>query len=159
MPVGAAQELGANHRAINLNEEFILSSSWTFAETTTGAVGAHTLFSVTGDVFVNLFGICKTNMAGSGSVTGEVGISGSTASIIDQIGNLQSVTANQAIMHTDQQNGSPTVRYAFEGQSAIPEGDIILTIGSLAITAGAIDWYCLWRPISADGNIVAVTPA
>ncbi len=159
MPSGAAQELSDNHRAIGFNEHFILSSSWTFVEGTTGAVGAHTLFSVTGDVFVNLFGICKTNMGSGGTATGEVGITGNTAGIIDQVGNLQNVTADQAIMHTDQQSGSPVVRYSFEGQSAIPEGDIILTIGSLAITAGAIDWYCLWRPISADGNIVAVTPA
>jgi hypothetical protein len=33
--------------------------------------------------------------------------------------------------------------------------DIIETIGATAITAGQLTYYCLWFPISEDGNVVA----
>jgi len=33
--------------------------------------------------------------------------------------------------------------------------DAILTIATADLTAGDIDFYALWRPLSADGNVVA----
>jgi hypothetical protein len=33
--------------------------------------------------------------------------------------------------------------------------DIALTIAGATLTAGIIDFYCLWRPLSADGLVVA----
>jgi hypothetical protein len=32
--------------------------------------------------------------------------------------------------------------------------DIILTIATADITAGALTFHCLWYPLSADGNVV-----
>jgi len=33
--------------------------------------------------------------------------------------------------------------------------DIIETIGAADITAGALTYYCFWRPLSDDGLVVA----
>ncbi len=157
MPIGAAHRTDDNGRTISSNEGFILNSKWTFVTGTTGATGAHTLFNVTGDVLVNVFGICKTDL--TGTATFEVGISGATAGIIDQVANATTIDANESIMHTDQQTSSPTVRFAYSGFAPLPEQDIILTIASTAITAGVIDFYCLWRPLSTDGLVAVTTPA
>ena len=160
MPSGAAQRIDDNGRTLRYNEDYILSSTWTFVAGTTGAIGTHTLFTVTGDVIVSLFGICKTNIDAGGTCTADVGIAGDTAGIIDRIGNFQNVAADETAMHTDQQTSSPTVRFAFAGAAPVADSeDIILTIGSEAVTAGVMTFYCLWRPLSSDGDIKVVTPA
>ena len=33
---------------------------------------------------------------------------------------------------------------------------VIFTIAGEALTAGIIDFYCLWTPLSATGNVAAV---
>jgi hypothetical protein len=60
----------------------IASKSITYAALTTGAVGATDLFTVTGTVALQIFGVCSVNLAGSGTI--EVGIAGSTAGLIAQ---------------------------------------------------------------------------
>ena len=74
MSTSAAQQIDANRRTINSNEAMLLSSKWTFVENATGDQAAHTLFTVTGDVVVSVWGQCKTNIAGAG--TAESGRSG-----------------------------------------------------------------------------------
>jgi hypothetical protein len=150
----AAMDQDANFRTIYSNEAFKLESTWTFVETTTGAVDTHTLFTVTGNCLVNVFGICDTNLAGA--ATFEVGVAGNTAGLIAQIADATAIDDGDIIV-----DATPAV-----GVEALPDPkilndgtDIILTIGSAAITAGVIDFYCLWRPLSADANITVTTPA
>ena len=37
--------------------------------------------------------------------------------------------------------------------------DVLLKITGATLTAGVVDWYCLWRPLSSTGNITVITPA
>lgn len=154
MSIVAAQQIDANSRTVNSNESFLLESTWTFVEGTTGATGAHTVFTVTGNVLVTIFGICDTDLAGA-TATVEVGVTGNTAGLIAQ------TTATDIDDGDIWVDATPAV-----GVEATPStfilndgADIILTVGTAAVTGGVIDFYCLWRPLSSDGNITVTTAA
>lgn len=150
----ASIDRDANRGLISGNQAFKAEqSAWTFVTATTGAVGAHTLFTVTGNCLVQVFGICDTDLTGSGTV--EVGVTGNTAALIAQ-------TTGTAIDDGEiWVDATPAV-----GVEALPStfilndgNDIILTVATNTIDAGVIDFYCLWRPLSSDGNITVATPA
>ena len=154
MGIAAPQQIDANRRTINSNEAFVNESTWTFAAATTGAVGAHTLFTVTDNCLVSVFGVCDTNLAGAGTI--EVGVTGNTAGLIAQIADAEDLDDGDNWV-----DATPEV-----GLSALPAAqilndgnDIILTIGTTAITAGVVDFYCLWRPLNSDSLIEVTTPA
>jgi hypothetical protein len=148
------QQIDANSRTINSNEALLLESTWTLATATTGATGAHTLFTVTGNVLVTVWGICDTSLTGA-TATIEVGVAGNTAALIAQ------TTA------TDLDDGDNWIDATPEvGVSAVPSAfivndgaDIILTIATAAVTAGVIDFYCTFRPLSAGADVTVTTPA
>lgn len=154
MAIAVPQQIDANFRTVNSNSAFLLTSNWTFAAATTGATGAHTLFTVTGDVLVNVFAHCTTDVTGGG--TGEVGTANNTAGLIAQ-------TTGTAIDANEWwQNGTPTLKIGADVQPAIPVGsstNIILTIGTDTLTAGVVDFYCIWRPLSSGAGITVTTPA
>lgn len=149
-----AQQRDGNYQVINSNEAFILSSTWTFTALTTGAVGVHTLFTITGDVLVNVFAHCTTSVTGSG--TGAVGTVGNTTGLI-------TTTTGSSIVATDWwQNATPTVKIGASVSPALPVGsssDIILTVGTATLTAGVVTFYCTYRPLSQNASIVVATPA
>jgi hypothetical protein len=126
------------------------SKAITYSTLTTGAVGTTTLFTVTGTVAVRVFGVCGLTLVGAATL--EVGISGATAVILAQIADATTLATDE--IYTD---ATPTTKVeALPGILIIGAGqDIIQTIGSTAITAGQLTYYCLWTPISSDGNVVA----
>lgn len=128
----------------------LVSKSITYAAATTGAVGTTTLFTVTGCVAIQVFGVCGVNIEGAATL--EVGITGATAVILAQIANATALLADELYI-----DATPTTKVdSLPGQLIIGNGqDIIQTIGSTAITAGQLTYYCLWAPISSDGNVVA----
>jgi hypothetical protein len=141
---------------ITSNEAFLLSSTWTFVENLTGNQGNHTLFTVTGDVLVNVWGHCTTNMAGSGADF-EVGVTGNTAGIIAQIADVEDLDAGDVY-----QNNTPTVGVGAALGNAMPINgglDILLKITGADVTAGVVTFYCLWRPLSETGNVEVTVPA
>ncbi len=149
-----AQDIDANFRTINSNEAIKLESTWTFSTLTTGAVGAHTVFTATGNNLITCFGVCDVDLAGAATI--ELGVAGNTAGILAQIADA-----------TNLDNGENWVDATPEvGVSALPStfilndgADIILTIGSTPVTSGAVDFYALYRPLSSDGNITVTVPA
>lgn len=154
----AAMDRDENRQVITSNKAFLAKATWTYVNTTTGAVGAHTLFTVTGDVLVTVFGCCTTNIAGAGTV--EVGVVGNTAQIIAQIADATTIDANMGISTYDVPEIATEFDLSASSVFIINNGlDIIKTIGTTALTAGVINWYCLWRPLSDDGSVVAATPA
>ena len=50
----------------------------------TGAQGTYTIFTVTGDVMVQVFGLCHVTLTSAGAPTIELGIAGNTAALIAQ---------------------------------------------------------------------------
>ncbi|MCR4329489.1 MAG: hypothetical protein NUV65_03010 [Candidatus Roizmanbacteria bacterium] len=156
MAIAAAQQIDANSRTINSNEAMLSESTWTFAAATTGAVAAHTVFTVTGNVLVSVFGVCDTTLDSGGAPTIEMGVTGNTAALIAQ-------SVGKSLADGEVWVDATMTRV---GVGAIPSmqvlndgNDIILTIASATVTAGVIDFYCLWRPLSSDGNITVTTPA
>lgn len=155
MAFTASQQIDANFRTITSNEAFLLSSEWTFANPGTGAAGNHTLFTVTGDVLITIFGKCTTNMAGAGADF-EVGVTGNTAGLIAQIADVEDLDAGDIY-----QDASPEVGTVALPSSRIIVGglDVLLKITNANITGGVVTWYALWRPISSDGSVTVTTAA
>ena len=120
--------------------------SITYVATTTGATGPTTLFTVTGVVVARVFGIVSgANLTGTGTL--EVGIAGNTASLI-----AQTTGTNLDIGHIWIDNSPATVEL-LPSASILSNTNIIQTIAGNTITAGTITYYCLWSPITTDGNV------
>ncbi len=109
-----------------------------------------TLFTVTGDVLVVIFAKCTVDLAGA-TATLEIGVTGNTAALIAQS------TATDIDAGDVWRDASPAVgAEAINGAFFISGGlDIIETAGTANITAGVLTYYCMWLPLSADGNVVA----
>lgn len=131
----------------------------TFAGGTTNAIGDYdgtgdpfTIFNVTGTVKVKLYAICTTDLAGA-NATIEIGATGATASLIAQ-STATDIDASE-IWH-DATPDSPIEADTVAPEKIIANGlDIIGNIGTANITAGVLKFYCLWKPISSDGLVVA----
>jgi hypothetical protein len=151
----ASQDRDANSQVISSNEAFKLESTWTFVAGTTGATGSHTLFTVTGNVLLTIFGVCTTNMAGSGADF-EVGVTGNTAGLIAQIADVEDLDAGDVYI-----DATPEVGVAAIPAMQVVNGglDVLLKITGTAVTGGVVTFYCLWRPLSSDGLITVTTPA
>lgn len=114
-----------------------------------GAQGATTLFTVTGIVLARTMGLCSVDLA---STTGtiESGIAGNTAVLIAQ------TTATAIDVGEFWIDATPAaLELIAVNPRIISAANIIETIATADITAGALTMYCLWRPISTDGNVVA----
>ena len=145
----------ANFRTVDSNEAYLLESTWTFVAGTTGATGAHTVFTVTGNCLVNVFAVCDSDLTSGGAATLEVGVTGNTAGLIAQ------TTATGIDDGDIWVDASPAV-----GVEALPStfivndgADIILTVGTTTVTGGVVDFYCTYRPLSAGASISVTTPA
>ncbi len=149
------QQIDDNGRTIYSNEGCFVKAPWTFLTATTGATGVHTVFTVTGDVALTIVAVCETSLAGAGTI--ELGVVGNTAAILSQIADATTFDAND--VWTDD-GDSLGVGYVNSTTLIVANGlDIIMTIGTTAITSGKVNFYCLWRPLSSTSSVVATTPA
>jgi len=156
MKFADAQDLDANFENISSNEAFKLESTWTFVASTTGAIASHTLFTVTGNVLLTVFGVVDTTLDSAGAPTIEVGVTGNTAALIAQGTAKNYADGDIYVDATDTRVGVgavPTMQIVNDGF------DVLLKITGATLTAGVVDWYCLYRPLSSDGNVVAATPS
>src|SRR3990167_8404085 len=152
----AAIDRDANRQVITSNEAFRLESTWTFAAATTGAIGSHTLFTVTDNVLISVFGVVDTTLDSAGAPTIEVGVTGNTAVLIAQGTAKNYADGDIYVDATDTRVGAGAV----PAMQIINDGlDVLLKITGATLTAGVVDWYCLWRPLSSTGNITVITPA
>lgn len=146
----------ANYRVIPDGLPFFLNKRITFIGGTVDAIGdvggtlnPFTIFTVTGDVIVQIFGVCVTNLAGA-TATLEVGIPGDTAGLIQQ------TTAENLDARGIWIDNTPGIVEAPPTSKIIAQGfDIIGSVGTADITAGVVDFYCFWRPLSQDGLVAA----
>jgi outer membrane cobalamin receptor len=121
----------------------------------TGAQAAYTIFTVTGNVYLyGIFGVCKTLLDSGGAATIELGIEGNTAALIAQ------TVATELDADEIWQDAAPTANPAavilLAHSFTVANGaDIILTIDTADLTAGEIDIYTWWLPLSTNGNVLA----
>ena len=122
-----------------------------------GTQKAYTIFTVTGDVLLQVFGICDVQPAvAAGTPTLELGVSGDINAYIAQIVNATDLIANEVWL-----DATPTLTQEILDPAAIPRTwivangqDAIMTLGGADLTAGDIDFYALWRPLSAGASVV-----
>jgi hypothetical protein len=142
--------------------------------TFTGAAGSNTwgddggtldggvIFTVTGLVTMKLIAACTTLLDSDGAATLSVGITGATA-IFLPVETATQIDAGQIWV-----NDASNVTYIDIGLESATTGnlpeyllngnDIIMTIaGGANVTAGTLDFYALWKPISDDVSVVATT--
>lgn len=121
----------------------------------TGAQAAYTIFTVTGDVLVRVFGLCQVLLDSGGAATIELGIAGNTAALIAQT-LATDLDADETWQDAVPEANPGDVATAFGSWFVVANGaDIILTIGTADLTAGDLDFHALWLPLSANGNVVA----
>ena len=147
----ASLDRDANRVGIQGVNSFKSTTSVTFAAGTTGAVDTFSLFTVTGDVLLTIFAVCNTDLTSGGAATIEVGVAGNTAGLIAQ------TTATDIDDGDVWVDATPGVGVqALPGTFIVNDGaDVIYTVGTTTITGGVLEFYCLWRPLSSDGNVVA----
>lgn len=123
-------------------------ASITFEDTT----GAQTLYTVTGDVIIRVFGVCKTDVASGAAANIEVGVSGTTGLFIATTV-ATAVDANE-IWH----DSSPDKSLELDSVSVariVSNGQNVILTPSAQVDSGRIDFYLSWRPLSNDADVVA----
>lgn len=112
-----------------------------------------TLFTVTGDVLVRIFAVCTETIVGAGAI--EVGVAGNTAGLIAQITDATSLVANEIWNDaTPTEVGAGLLSNVLGPYLVVNGLDIIETLGTANLTDGEVYYVCLWKPLSADGNVV-----
>lgn len=141
--------------------QVIKSAPGPFIGGTANARGDHdgtsdptTLFTVTGDVLVRVFGVCTTNITGQGTI--EVGVTGNTAGLIAQVANTEDIDANDVWIDNSVAEVGIAALANIPAASVIVNGlDIIETLGTANLTAGEIYYVCMWRPLTPGSKVVA----
>jgi hypothetical protein len=115
-------------------------------------VGQKNILTVTGDVLLRVFGICKTAVVTVGVGTCSLGVASSVAAILPvTVGD--NLIANE-IWH------DPTPDSTIENLSVaraviISNGnDVTLDLLLATFASGVIRFYYSWLPLSSDGNVV-----
>ncbi len=108
------------------------------------------LFKVTGTAAVQLVAVCLTDLTENPTITVEVGISGNTAALIAQT-NAHNI--DQFDIWHDSSPDSKIEDASIATVKFLSNSDIELKIGTAALTAGELEFYCFWVPISPDGNV------
>lgn len=123
-----------------------------------GALDGGVLFTVTGAVRVRVLGVCLTDCTGGGS-TDEVGITGATA-IFMPITTMTGLDAGHIWIN----NATPATYFIIGEAEAAADNwpiymlngnDIIMTTKTANTTAGVVDFYCQWIPLSDNASVVA----
>ena len=121
----------------------------------TGAQAAYVVFTVTGEVLIHaLFGICEDTFTGAGALI-ELGITGGTTGLY-----IAQTTAADLLANELWFDASPTTtaeQLDLTGRSFVVANgqDVSLLVGGGNVTAGKVNLYCIWSPLSVDGQIVA----
>ena len=128
----------------------VLERNITFTASVVGTVGTTALANVTGVVALDVFGVCSSTLQGVDGLI-RVGTNLVPAGLIaDTV--ATGIDINE-IWHDASPDASIEAT-SIVGKNIVTE-DIIYTIGSTAISDGAIDFYIVWSPISDDGDVKA----
>jgi len=126
----------------------------TFATASTGAIGQHDLFTVTGDVLISVFAVVNTTLTSGGAATISIGTANNVAAIIDVTAAPNLADGDVWVDSTDTRvevGPLPSTSLVLINDGA----DITYDVLADTIDTGQIDFYCLWRPLSEDGNVIA----
>lgn len=133
-------------------------SNYNFGDDGGAAPLTLTIFTVTDDVEVRVVAVCDDDLAAAAAPTIEVGVAGNTAVILAQVADGRTFDVDE--IWTDAGISATACQLAATWPAAhnnvLSNGqDINFLAQANNLTAGDIDFYCLWRPLSATGNVVA----
>lgn len=122
-----------------------------------GTNAAYTLFTVTGDVIVRLWGVCTVDLVGA-TATVSVGVAGNTAALL-ALETATEIDATGIYVSATQVIGAVALS-SVTGPFVIANGlDIIETVATADVTSGNIYYICLWRPVTSGKDAVGVDVA
>jgi hypothetical protein len=116
------------------------------------------LFNVDGDVIISDFwGVCNVSVTSTSNTgTLEVGVTGNTAKLIAQTtAGSGTIAAGDIITDAGSEAGIDVNANSGAKHYIANGADIIETGGTNNLTAGQIDWYCVWAPAEAGATITA----
>lgn len=137
----------------------LLRGAITYVAGTTGAIGATTLFTVTGDVLVTMVAAkCTTDLTSGGVAQFTLGFVGAAGAILNVA--YPDVTGWDAGEWIDSLAGGYTAGAGTplnKEQAQIvgwtTSANVIQTISGATITGGVVRWYLQYVPLSADGLV------
>lgn len=151
----AANAMAASKMATDFAAWRLARSGWDFAVDTGGAA-AYTVFTVTGNVLLQIFGICESTVTEGGAVSIELGVAGNTAVFIAQIADAGDLLENEIWIDATPTTTVEAVDLEGAKTFIVSNGqDVQFLIGVGGLTAGKINFYALWKPLSANGSVVA----
>lgn len=147
---------------VDLRYSLPVEKSMTFAGGTTndpgdfdGTGNPANLFTVKGLCLLEVTGIVTSTLVGAATI--EVGISGATTAFLAQVADATSLAAGE-IWH-DATPDSKVEASTVLAQQLINGGtagvNVIQTIGTANITAGAITYVAHWYPLQEGSSVVA----
>jgi len=143
--------------------EVAVSRPGAFVGATANARGDHdgtsdptTLFNVTGDVLVRVYGVCTETLVGAATI--EVGVTGNTAELLAQVANATTIATNDIWVDATVDDVRAAAFADVIAERLIVNGsDIIETIASANITAGELYYVCLWRPVTEGATVEGIS--
>jgi hypothetical protein len=134
---------------------YIEEQDVTFATATTGAVAAKRLFTVTGTVSLAIIAVCDTLLTPAvAGATLEIGFSGDTAVLI-ALSTAADIDANDVWLAAAPAKQIVAVTDLIPPVYVSNDLHVQYTVATQAIASGAMRFYCLWDPISEDGDVAA----
>ena len=113
--------------------------------------GALTLFTVTGDVWVNILPVITTDVLSAAVANVRLGVVGNTDAMI--VDSVSTALLARAIWVDQTPDYDIETTERIRGYFIIDGNDVILTADA-QVDSGAIRFYCFWSPLSTDGNVV-----
>ena len=150
--------IDSNQNPIQFADGVVVTKTITFDGGTTNGIGDEngtgdpfTVFTVTGNVLLKIFGVCTTDLVGT-NATVEVGVAGNTAAFI-ALTTATTIDASEIWRSNTPDVG--TVAYSNITQFIVANGlDILGEVKTANITAGVIDFIGIYIPLSEGAQVV-----
>ena len=115
-----------------------------------GTQDPYTLFTVTGTVAVKCFAKCTASLAGDAGTL-------AVGTVVSPTGLITTTTATDIDVNEIWHDATPdaSIELSSIATEKIVSADIVLTTATADVTGGSIEVYCIWYPLSPDGNITA----
>jgi hypothetical protein len=121
--------------------------------------GSRALFLLNGDVEVEIFGICKESILSEGVPTVEIGTSGGNSGLIAEIVDATDLEADMIWHDATPTTSLESLNTVTERRFVVAGGqDIGIAVNGGAMTAGQIDFYLSWRPLSVGATVAVDIP-
>lgn len=155
------------HANIPTSSVQILPTAWTFVAGTTGAVAAHTLYTVTGQIWLDqISAFCGTTLTSGGTPAITVGTASAVATLIPApTGGAPGIVTNDwwPTAVSPQLVANPltvvTGGTVVSSRFMLVAENIVLNIPVSTVTGGVLTFFLSWYPLSAGATCVATTPA